>query len=81
MSRNKVNMRAGTDSASERLFKDLEKGVQLTVAAEITINDDTWYQVKYREKLGYILAKYVDVDLTDLSTGDTLVFTVEEDGM
>lgn len=81
VSRNKVNMRAGTDSASERIFKDLEKGVQLTVTAEITINDDAWYQVKYREKLGYVLAKYVDVDLTDLSTGDTLVFTVEEDGM
>ena len=81
VSRNKVNMRAGTDGASDRIFKDLEKGTGLTVTAEITINDDVWYQVKYREKLGYILAKYVDVDLTDLSTGVEAVFTVEEDGM
>ena len=81
VNRNKVNMRAGTDSASRRLFKDIEKGARLMVTAEITINDDVWFQVKYREKLGYILQKYVDVDFTDLSTGDTPVFTVEEDGM
>lgn len=80
VNRSKVNMRAGMDSASGRMFKNLEKGERLTVMAEITINDDAWVQVKYREKLGYILARYVDVDLSDLSAGDIPVFTVEEDG-
>ena len=62
VSRNKVNMRRGTDSGSERLFKNIEKGTALTVLAEIIINDERWLQVEHEGKLGYILKKYVDVD-------------------
>jgi len=62
VSRSKVNMRRGTDSGSERLFKNIEKGTALTVLAEIIINDERWLQVEHEGKLGYILKKYVDVD-------------------
>lgn len=62
INRGKVNMRGGTDSGSERLFKNLTKGTRVMVMAEITINDEDWLQVDYQGTLGYIMSKYVDVD-------------------
>lgn len=62
VSANKVNMRAGPSGSGERLFKNLTEGTRVTVTARVIINDTQWYQVEYKDKLGYILAKYMQVD-------------------
>jgi len=59
----KVNMRAEPNSDGERLFKHLDQGTQVTVTASLTVDDVLWYQVQYKDRMGYIRGDLLDVDL------------------
>ena len=61
-----LNMRANTNTTAE-IIEKIPQGTVITVKKVVTGNNsDTWYQVSYAEKVGYVSANYVDIMSTRL---------------